>query len=587
MAFLVQYGFTQTGKVGVNNASPNATLDVTSSTDNSTMDIEGLLIPRISKDKAYNMATGGESIEESNVVYVNDLTYTNPEHPSVAEVSSNGYYYWNGSKWIRLSDSANTEWVNTNDTTFLVKRAMADFKNDIFYTSKGQTRNLDENEGFSYIKVYNNGTTWVAESDTDSLNATIDHQSSVYTVNSKNQDIYINESGDTSKTAQITRYLVNKIDSVKTHTSASKVTRVPTENNNDYTSIQGQSVTVGLNGTGDVTYGTGLRSITSVANTQTVSEYATGMLSQGSYSGTGDVGRLYGHYSRIFNFAGSGTIDIKSTIRSVAKSFDGGALINFNYGIYNTLDSDSGNTGTGNHVAGIRNLVRHTSATSYPNIYGILSQVTTSPEAEQPDNIYGMYLENVSGGMNNYAIVTNDGLVSFKDNVGIGVTDPSEKLEVKGKTYLRGESNDIGKIVYTPNVGRVSISNINETTIGNGALPGDAGLSINARNVFSSGSTNEWQNGGIIFTTNANPTDMIDVSTYPNNNMVYNKEGDLGIGTTTPDAKLEVDGYIKLGSADTTGDASPKPGMLRYNTSTHKFEGFVGGTTNAWVELHM
>lgn len=59
--------------------------------------------------------------------------------------------------------------------------------------------------------------------------------------------------------------------------------------------------------------------------------------------------------------------------------------------------------------------------------------------------------------------------------------------------------------------------------------------------------------------------------------------GKVGVGTTSPASKLEVNGYVKLGSADTSGDANPQPGMIRYNATIQKFQGY---TSSGWVDLH-
>ena len=56
--------------------------------------------------------------------------------------------------------------------------------------------------------------------------------------------------------------------------------------------------------------------------------------------------------------------------------------------------------------------------------------------------------------------------------------------------------------------------------------------------------------------------------------------GNVGIGTTTPTEKLEVNGAIKIGE---TSAATPTAGTIRFNTTTSKFEGYDG---SAWVAFH-
>jgi hypothetical protein len=68
---------------------------------------------------------------------------------------------------------------------------------------------------------------------------------------------------------------------------------------------------------------------------------------------------------------------------------------------------------------------------------------------------------------------------------------------------------------------------------------------------------------------------------YSTLNITQNRN--VGIGTITPRARLEVNGYVMLGSADTVGDATPQEGMLRFNTVTKKFQGYDG---TSWVDLN-
>jgi hypothetical protein len=56
----------------------------------------------------------------------------------------------------------------------------------------------------------------------------------------------------------------------------------------------------------------------------------------------------------------------------------------------------------------------------------------------------------------------------------------------------------------------------------------------------------------------------------------------IGVNTPTPLVKLEVNGAIKLGNEASTTTA-PSAGMIRFNTTTSKFEGYNGTT---WLNLH-
>lgn len=69
--------------------------------------------------------------------------------------------------------------------------------------------------------------------------------------------------------------------------------------------------------------------------------------------------------------------------------------------------------------------------------------------------------------------------------------------------------------------------------------------------------------------------------------------GNVGIGVVSPVTRLDVSGYIKLGSSDANADAAPEPGMIRFNNVTNKFQGYVAdaepssaGLQPAWVDFN-
>lgn len=73
------------------------------------------------------------------------------------------------------------------------------------------------------------------------------------------------------------------------------------------------------------------------------------------------------------------------------------------------------------------------------------------------------------------------------------------------------------------------------------------------------------------------------------NDVVVTADGKVGIGTTTPTAKLEVKGYIKVGTQEDEVATVPSVGMIRFNTISGTFEGYVadaGSGSSGWVALH-
>lgn len=73
------------------------------------------------------------------------------------------------------------------------------------------------------------------------------------------------------------------------------------------------------------------------------------------------------------------------------------------------------------------------------------------------------------------------------------------------------------------------------------------------------------------------------------NDVIVTSDGNVGVGTITPAVKLEVKGYIKVGTQNDEPSATPSVGMIRYNTEDSKFEGYVsddGSGSPGWVALH-
>ncbi|RQO42476.1 hypothetical protein DBR39_00955 [Chryseobacterium sp. KBW03] len=94
-------------QVGINTPNPQATLDVTGSTNTSMKD--GILPPRISKQQLADKDPGTYGIAQTGAfVYITDITdpIGVPPPPSVAEVGSIhniGYYYFTGFQWVPFS----------------------------------------------------------------------------------------------------------------------------------------------------------------------------------------------------------------------------------------------------------------------------------------------------------------------------------------------------------------------------------------------------------------------------------------------------------------------------------------------------
>lgn len=111
------YAQIQTGGIGINTTSPQSTLDVAGNLEST--DIDGLQPPRLTRAE---LTLKGNSLYGSNhrgtLLFITDISGGDTAGPR-ANITSTGYYYFDGSAWIKLATVANSAdpWNVTTTTT--------------------------------------------------------------------------------------------------------------------------------------------------------------------------------------------------------------------------------------------------------------------------------------------------------------------------------------------------------------------------------------------------------------------------------------------------------------------------------------
>lgn len=112
VSMLVISGFA-VGQVGINNTDPKATFDVTAKfTDASTA--EGLIAPRLTGDQI-QAKDAKYSTDQIGALLFATSAVTAPAGVKTASITTPGYYYFDGLKWLRASDGADLRLVGTDN----------------------------------------------------------------------------------------------------------------------------------------------------------------------------------------------------------------------------------------------------------------------------------------------------------------------------------------------------------------------------------------------------------------------------------------------------------------------------------------
>lgn len=119
-------------QVGINTANPASTLDISAknATGTSTT-VDGVLVTRVDRQRAQSM-TG---VPISNLIYVNSVA-TGSQTGTAVNIDSVGYYYYDGTAWVKLHNPTNSIAANiyNADGTLTGNRTVSQAGNTLAFT---------------------------------------------------------------------------------------------------------------------------------------------------------------------------------------------------------------------------------------------------------------------------------------------------------------------------------------------------------------------------------------------------------------------------------------------------------------------
>jgi Chaperone of endosialidase len=99
-------------QVGIGNITPTSTLDITATNPTgATTNVDGILIPRVTRQRAQSMT----AIPTSTMVYINEAV-TGTATGTTIDVTSAGFYFYNGVKWVASGSDKNWSTIGNAGT---------------------------------------------------------------------------------------------------------------------------------------------------------------------------------------------------------------------------------------------------------------------------------------------------------------------------------------------------------------------------------------------------------------------------------------------------------------------------------------
>ncbi len=577
--------------------------------DSSILEMEttnkGMLLPRVALQETTKF--------EPLAAHVAGMTVYNT---ATAGDVTPGYYYNDGTKWVRIADANATDatkdaWVD-EDAENRVSLNYASLKDSIYYTANGYKQ---------YYKNISDDLEWFNENSLSYDPITLDQldaynsvrlQTSNFTPSANPYDptkkrIYMD-----LNSVRIDKNDVNNAYDYFLHASTGSIHR---SNGKNYSKVFINMFAGSHQGTGKLRQLHGNYVTTSNARGKGKITNLYGTFNNQTSRGSITPTNINANYNRV-NIASTGDISNIYVTRSLVRQLDEVEFATASSNVKNLYMFHADHKGLGANYSG-----------SIKNFYDFYASDKSSNLGGTITNYYGLYLKGLNkvnyvagrlgvgttkhnGSSENKSpkatIDAAEGSARFanryykyKNYPSVGAAEwrmidvrdgarygePDENALEAGRVYrvTLGNESSVGTgavyMVYQ-NMGEWTAKQVANTT-STATLLLRVAASGNQLEVSHTHSTNAYAirvNIESFRSGNANNGLAAPILGLDSEISVLDKN--IGIGTETPTQKLEVTGSVKVGN----GGDTATPGTIRYNAETDKFQGYT--KSSGWVDLH-
>ena len=429
---------TYKGRVGVNTTTPASTMDIVGVPADATV-TDGLIAPRLTGDELKAKDALYTSAQTGALVYATAAVGT--ASTKTANVTSAGYYWFDGTVWVKASGGA----AASSGTPFRLQSDNTDALSD--------KTNTIYREGYAQIGV--NSTTktinpWLAGTALTAISRSTDNSSttSIFGTFSRAS----NETGNTLSGTLNGGYNYTLNDGA---TNSAIGTRSYVFNYGTFNQMRGLDIYT-RQGSSAATPGTVYGLYNDVYNEQGSTNTYGQWNVVGDFTATTGT-NLWGSHTAVT--ASSNSLANYSSIKGINMTVDNrgkGSITNMWGGqIIATEDGRNGSTTGGlyglevranvsptatnkiTNIYGLRSTINTTPANSATNMYGGYFSVSSSnPTSATATNSYGMYVYGATGGTNSYGVYIDDYISGFSSTYAL---------------YSRSTANSyFGGVIVTP-----------------------------------------------------------------------------------------------------------------------------------------